>query len=1088
MRLSQMFNVRKDERRSVASLGGATFMLAGASIMLYGLLQALALDRYGPRGVIAILSIVAVSLLAGVWTLDRFFRRYRPLAQAAILAGAGTAATVLLALLRAFTPETGAGSAAVMLVLAIGAVAFGAFFSVATDRLKAAAGEMFDFEQIQRIDPLMSASLAAGLFAGGVFMALASGTLPPVLRFAAIPVAAFLGLAALMSGPARREFDLPMYAPEDVRRSFFIPRFGDASERRFILLLGAILCLSAAFSGLFMYAFGEALDTHLHSEADLSRFVGTYAAALTVATAAFAAAVGPLLRRMGLTDALFVPPAIVAAAVGLMLFMPAFWFVIAATFARDIIVTLQRTAFQSMLEGMGDDRRSRIWIWLDGPVATAGTLLGLGVAGAIAYLAAPNGIAQTVRAVAIAVITLLAARFWLTARLKAVFPGYLQAALASGDFKARLRAIEALTELRHAKKKDLAPLIDLAKDEREPPPLRVAALRTLTVVGDTSIFRSCERLLAHPDNLIRFEAIRAVAAFDWKATDAFHGGFSKHALITILKFGFARETDREIIDAIIEALAALDDPDIVPFMLKAVAHPSTLVRHGALRALRLFPDAAVIDVAKPFLMNEDPGLKAQAVAALWQFQWERSEAAGVFGDLMSAPAGSEGRFWGLYLIGRLRLRDFLGEAASALSSASSRERLAAAISLLKNGDARGFAAIEEALARGTAAEAQEAERLADHPNVPEPQRERVKALIHRHHLHYPAGLPTSEPLRVRLHDIPAACLAALRTSYATEASRGDRRKIEEALKSPGPAAPKGRIMLIGVEGAWAEMATVCFLAHGYLVRIGASSDTPDAGERAVCGPAAKGCPEDAVRLVAGATGNLKNEVSMVHAAPSRLVARVEGRQSGAMTVFQDREEAGRLLAAEMLERGVKADIVLALPRGGAVLGRAVADALGLPLDIAVPRRIGAQDDPEFTIGAVTETGETIWNEAQKAQTDASWLAKALDKERAEAKRRFEAYRVGLPPRVLGGKTVAIVDDGIANGYTVQAAIASVRAAGAARVIVAVPVAAKEAVDRIGPLADEWVVLYTPEFFWALSAYYLAFDQVDDAAVLRLLKG
>src|SRR5512142_1163900 len=128
--------------------------------------------------------------------------------------------------------------------------------------------------------------------------------------------------------------------------------------------------------------------------------------------------------------------------------------------------------------------------------------------------------------------------------------------------------------------------------------------------------------------------------------------------------------------------------------------------------------------------------------------------------------------------------------------------------------------------------------------------------------------------------------------------------------------------------------------------------------------------------------------------------------------FVDREDAGRRLARRLRRLAGKPDaVIVALPRGGVVLGRVVADALRLPLDIVVPRKIGAPGDPEYAIGAVTEEGDAVWNEAERRVADASYLEKTLAAERAEARRRLATYRAGLPPRALRGRTVIVVDDG-----------------------------------------------------------------------------
>jgi predicted phosphoribosyltransferase len=203
--------------------------------------------------------------------------------------------------------------------------------------------------------------------------------------------------------------------------------------------------------------------------------------------------------------------------------------------------------------------------------------------------------------------------------------------------------------------------------------------------------------------------------------------------------------------------------------------------------------------------------------------------------------------------------------------------------------------------------------------------------------------------------------------------------------------------------------------------------------------------------------------------------------------FADREDAGRQLAEALAShRRTKNVVIVALPRGGVVLGRVVADFLGAPLDLVVPRKIGASGNEEFAIGAITEEGDAVWNEAERAMADPDYLEQEVKKQQAEARRRLGLYRAGLPPRDLKDKTVIIVDDGIATGYTMRAAVNTVKAAGAARVVVAVPVAPPDSAEALRVAVDEVVVLETPRLFWAIGAFYGEFGQVDDETVVKLM--
>lgn len=205
-------------------------------------------------------------------------------------------------------------------------------------------------------------------------------------------------------------------------------------------------------------------------------------------------------------------------------------------------------------------------------------------------------------------------------------------------------------------------------------------------------------------------------------------------------------------------------------------------------------------------------------------------------------------------------------------------------------------------------------------------------------------------------------------------------------------------------------------------------------------------------------------------------------------MFRDRQDAGAQLA-EALEpyRGQDA-VVLALPRGGVVVGAEVARRLALPLDIVVTRKIGHPNDPEYAVCAVDEQGMLLCNEAERASLNPVWLHKEVERQRAEAKRRSTLYRGKKGAIPLAGKTAVIVDDGIATGLTMRLAVQSVKAQQPARVVVAVPVAPAGTVRTLkGGGADEVVVLEPPEeFMGAVGAHYEQFEQVADAEVVRLM--
>lgn len=204
-----------------------------------------------------------------------------------------------------------------------------------------------------------------------------------------------------------------------------------------------------------------------------------------------------------------------------------------------------------------------------------------------------------------------------------------------------------------------------------------------------------------------------------------------------------------------------------------------------------------------------------------------------------------------------------------------------------------------------------------------------------------------------------------------------------------------------------------------------------------------------------------------------------------MTIFKNRTEAGKKLAEALSDFKNTDTIVLALPRGGVVVAREIANELNLPLDIIVTRKIGAPGNDEYAIGAIDITGSGVWNEAERAYVDPKWLEHKIESERKEAIRRFEIYRKGMGHLNLKNKTVIIVDDGIATGLTMQSAVAYAKHEGAKKAVVAVPVASSESVRAIKKDA-EVRVLETPIFFSAVGEWYEDFPQISDQEVVSAL--
>lgn len=207
------------------------------------------------------------------------------------------------------------------------------------------------------------------------------------------------------------------------------------------------------------------------------------------------------------------------------------------------------------------------------------------------------------------------------------------------------------------------------------------------------------------------------------------------------------------------------------------------------------------------------------------------------------------------------------------------------------------------------------------------------------------------------------------------------------------------------------------------------------------------------------------------------------------TRFVDREEAGRALAAELMEYAQEQPIVLALPRGGVPVGYEIARALSAPLDIWVVRKIGVPWHPELGVGAVAEGGQVHISQDIVAHVGLSQadLEKATELKKREVEERVRKFRGDRPRPSLKDRTVLLVDDGIATGGTVHAAIRSIRAEKPKKLVLAVPVAAPDTLEELGPLVDRVVCLLAPVSLHAIGLWYQDFTQVPDEEVIRLLE-
>lgn len=204
-------------------------------------------------------------------------------------------------------------------------------------------------------------------------------------------------------------------------------------------------------------------------------------------------------------------------------------------------------------------------------------------------------------------------------------------------------------------------------------------------------------------------------------------------------------------------------------------------------------------------------------------------------------------------------------------------------------------------------------------------------------------------------------------------------------------------------------------------------------------------------------------------------------------MFRNREDAAHQLAGALDAWRGKRPLVLAIPRGALPMGRVLAEALGGELDVVLVRKIGARWQPEFALAAIDENGEMHWTPGIDPQSaDPQWLEHERHSQLELLRGRRERYRAGRPAIDPAGRVVIVVDDGLATGSTMVAALHATRARKPERLICAVPVAAPSALERVRPYADEVVCLSAPPFFHAVSQFYREFPQVEDDEAVRIL--
>lgn len=209
-----------------------------------------------------------------------------------------------------------------------------------------------------------------------------------------------------------------------------------------------------------------------------------------------------------------------------------------------------------------------------------------------------------------------------------------------------------------------------------------------------------------------------------------------------------------------------------------------------------------------------------------------------------------------------------------------------------------------------------------------------------------------------------------------------------------------------------------------------------------------------------------------------------------LVLFQDRAEAGRVLGAKLASYiGQPGVLVLALPRGGVVVGFEVAKVLHAPLDVFVVRKLGVPGNPELAMGAIASGGVRVLNAeiVETLRISEHEIEEAVAREETELGRREQLYRGGLPGCNVGGKKVVLVDDGVATGATIRAGIAALRLLKAAHITAAVPVTPLSVYYELQEQADDVTCINAPEGFWAISQCYEVFEQVSDDEVVTLLR-
>ncbi|PIT97387.1 phosphoribosyl transferase [Candidatus Berkelbacteria bacterium CG10_big_fil_rev_8_21_14_0_10_41_12] len=203
--------------------------------------------------------------------------------------------------------------------------------------------------------------------------------------------------------------------------------------------------------------------------------------------------------------------------------------------------------------------------------------------------------------------------------------------------------------------------------------------------------------------------------------------------------------------------------------------------------------------------------------------------------------------------------------------------------------------------------------------------------------------------------------------------------------------------------------------------------------------------------------------------------------------FKDRADAGQQLAVKLEKYRGKDAVILALPRGGVAIGGEIASSLNLPLDIIPVRKIGHPFNPEYAIAALTSDGHIVLGTNELPDVDKEWLEEESKHQQLEAQRRREVYSRGRAPKKITGKIAIVVDDGLATGLTMQAAVWEIKQKNPKKIIVAVPVAPADTAEKISKDVDKVTTVLSPiNFLGAIGAYYENFEQVSDEQVIKII--